>query len=122
MLRLTLETASTNIEDKCIDLLRYVEDGLLGEYMTGVHVLCSPEFFTKLTGHPKVEKAYENWQQGVMLINDVGEARAVSLGTIDNFSTYFAPANFNETVNTLNQTPYAKQEPRKFERGTDLYT
>ena len=33
-----------------------------------------------------------------------------------------APADFNETVNTLGQPLYAKQEPRKFERGTDLHT
>jgi len=33
-----------------------------------------------------------------------------------------APADFNETVNTLGQPLYAKQEPRKFDRGTDLHT
>ena len=51
-----------------------------------------------------------------------GEAHAFPLGTIDTFATYFAPADFNETVNTLGQSLYAKQEPRKFERGTDLHT
>ena len=44
------------------------------------------------------------------------------LGTVDTFGTYLAPADFNETVNTLGQPLYAKQEPRKFERGTDLHT
>ena len=38
------------------------------------------------------------------------------------FSSASAPADFNETVNTLGQSLYAKQEPRKFERGTDLHT
>jgi hypothetical protein len=51
-----------------------------------------------------------------------GEAHCFPLGTIDTFGTYFAPADFNETVNTLGQPIYAKQEPRKFERGTDLHT
>ncbi len=51
-----------------------------------------------------------------------GEAHAFPLGTIDSFATYFAPADFNETVNTLGQLLYAKQEPRKFDRGTDLHT
>lgn len=51
-----------------------------------------------------------------------GEAHAFPLGTVDTFSTYFAPADFNETANTLGQALYAKQEPRKFERGTDLHT
>ena len=51
-----------------------------------------------------------------------GEAHAFPLGTVDTFATYFAPADFNETVNTLGQPIYAKQEPRKFDRGTDLHT
>lgn len=51
-----------------------------------------------------------------------GEAHAFPMGTVDTFGTYVAPADFNETVNTLGQPLYAKQEPRKFERGTDLHT
>ncbi|MGO1069582.1 major capsid protein [Lysobacter sp. CA199] len=50
------------------------------------------------------------------------EGHAFPLGTIDTFATYVAPADFNETVNTLGQLLYAKQEPRKFDRGTDLHT
>lgn len=148
-----LATASTNVKAKCYEVSRLIEDGLKGEFMTGIHVLCSPEFFTALTGHAKVEKAFENWQQGAILINDVragfsfagltfeeyrgqatdpagntrrfiaaGEAHAFPVGTVDTFGTYFAPADFNETVNTLGQPLYAKQEPRKFDRGTDLHT
>lgn len=148
-----LGTATTNVKAKCITALAAIEDSLKGEFMTGVHCLCSPEFFMALTTHAKVEKAFENWQQGAILINDVrrgftyagitfeeyrgqatdpdgntrrfiaaGEAHAFPLGTVDTFGTYFAPADFNETVNTLGQPLYAKQEPRKFERGTDLHT
>ncbi|MEZ0191175.1 major capsid protein [Ralstonia solanacearum] len=51
-----------------------------------------------------------------------GEAHVFPLGTLDTFATYFAPADFNETVNTLGQPMYAKQEPRKFDRGTDVHT
>ncbi|OSM07663.1 major capsid protein [Magnetofaba australis] len=50
------------------------------------------------------------------------EGHAFPLGTSQTFATYFAPADFNESVNTLGQPLYAKQEPRKFERGTDLHT
>jgi len=148
-----LGSASTNIKAKCYELSRAIEDSLMGEFMTGIRVLCSPEWFTAFTTHAKVEKAYENWQQGAVLINDMrsgftfsnisfeeyrgqasdadgnvrrfiaaGEAHAFPLGTVDTFSTYFAPADFNETVNTLGQELYAKQEPRKFERGTDIHT
>jgi hypothetical protein len=148
-----LNVATTNVKSKCINTLAAIEDSLKGEFMTGVHCLCSPEFFMALTTHAKVEKAFENWQQGAILINDVrrgftyagitfeeyrgqatdptgatrrfiaaGEAHAFPLGTVDTFGTYFAPADFNETVNTIGQPLYAKQEPRKFERGTDLHT
>lgn len=51
-----------------------------------------------------------------------GEAIAYPEGTLDTFATYFAPADFNETVNTPGLELYAKQEPRKFDRGTDLHT
>ncbi len=50
------------------------------------------------------------------------EGHAFPLGTVETFSSYFAPADFNETANTMGQPLYAKQEPRKFERGTDLHT
>jgi len=51
-----------------------------------------------------------------------GEAIAFPEGTMDTFATYFAPADFNETVNTPGLEIYAKQAPRKFDRGTDLHT
>ena len=148
-----LITDSTNVRQKCVDTLAHIEQNLLGEFMTGVRCLCSQEFFEKLIAHPKVEKAYELFQQGAVLRDDVragftfggivfeeyrgqatdgngatrrfiaaGEAHAFPVGTIDTFGTYVAPADFNETVNTLGQPLYAKQDARKFERGTDLHT
>ena len=126
---------------------------LKGEFMTGVHCLCSPEFFDALTDHVKVKDAFAYSQQRAVLIEDMragftfggvtfeeyrgqatamngvarrfiaaGDAHAFPLGTVDTFSTYYAPADFNETANTLGQALYAKQEPRKFDRGTDLHT
>ena len=43
-------------------------------------------------------------------------------GTTETFATYVAPADFLETVNTLGQFLYAKQEPRDFNRGIDIHT
>ena len=152
-----LTTEATKVRQKCVDVLAHIEENLRGEFMTGARCLCSSTFFEKLIAHPVVEKAYENYQQGAILRDDVragftfggivfeeyrgkasyvkadgsaetrefiapGEAHAFPLGTIDTFGTYVAPADFNETVNTLGQPLYAKQEPRKFERGTDLHT
>jgi hypothetical protein len=53
---------------------------------------------------------------------DPSEGHAFPLGTLNTFATYYAPADFNETANTIALPLYAKQEPRKFERGTDLHT
>ena len=50
------------------------------------------------------------------------EAHMFPVGTMSAFETYFAPADFNETVNTPGLELYAKQEPRKFGRGTDIHT
>ncbi|CAQ55409.1 major capsid protein [Wolbachia endosymbiont of Culex quinquefasciatus] len=148
-----LGTATTDVKRKCMEVLRHIEDNLSGEYMTGVHALVNPEFFDALTSHSKVKEAYERWQEGAALRNDMrsgftfcgitfeeyrGQAtdpegtvrrfiekdtgHCFPLGTASTFTTYFAPADFNETVNTLGQPLYAKQEPRRFDRGTDLHT
>lgn len=148
-----LSTAATDVKKKCLEVVRYIENNLRGEYMMGVHALVSPEFFDALTGHSKVKEAYERWEDGAALRNDMrsgftfggitfeeyngqatdadgnvhrfiaaGEAHCFPVGTIDTFATYFAPADFNETVNTLGQPIYAKQAPRQFDRGTDLHT
>jgi len=148
-----LANAATNVKKACANVLRHFEDNLKGEFMTGVHCLCSPEFFDALTDHVKVKDAFAYSQQRAVLIEDMragftfggvtfeeyrgqatdmngvarrfiaaGDAHAFPLGTVDTFSTYYAPADFNETANTLGQALYAKQEPRKFDRGTDLHT
>lgn len=148
-----LVNTNTNVKSKCMEVVRHIEDNLMGEVYTGIHALCSPEFFDALTSHQKVEEAYKYYTQGAGLVQDVrrgftyggitfeeyrgqatdasgtvrrfiaaGEAHAFPIGTMDTFATYFAPADFNETVNTLGQELYAKIEPRKFDRGADLHT
>ncbi|MFD1913804.1 major capsid protein [Halodurantibacterium flavum] len=54
-----LGTAGTNVQAKCREVSRHIEEELKGESMSGIHVLVSPEFFDKLIGHPKVEEAYK---------------------------------------------------------------
>ena len=43
-------------------------------------------------------------------------------GTQNVFKNFICPADFLETVNTLGQRRYAKQEARKFNRGIDIHT
>lgn len=148
-----LNVPTTDVKAKCLEVIRHIEDNLRGEFMTRVHCLVSQEFFDTLTGHPKVQKAYDRWMEGAALRTDMraafpfagitfeeyrgqatdpegdvrrfiaaGEGHCFPIGTIDTFGTYVAPADFNETVNTLGLPMYAKQEPKKFDRGTDLHT
>ncbi len=50
------------------------------------------------------------------------DAVAIPLGTLNVFEEYNAPADFNETANTLGLPQYAKVVPAKFDRGWDLHT
>jgi hypothetical protein len=52
-------TPGTNIQGKVRNVLRGIEDNLLGETMTTAHALVSSEFFDKLISHPKTEDAYK---------------------------------------------------------------
>jgi len=65
-----LGTASTDVLGKCQDVTAYMEDNLLGETMTGVHALCSPEFFRKLTSHASVKEAFKYYQSGPQILRE----------------------------------------------------
>ena len=47
------------------------------------------------------------------------KARFFPLGVPNLFRTYYAPANYNETVNTLGQRLYAKQKPMDYDKGIE---
>jgi hypothetical protein len=148
-----LGTATTDVKKKCLEVKRHIEKNLMGEVMNGIQTLVSPEFFDALTSHANVKDAYQRWNEGSALRDDLrdgfpfgglvfkeyiaeasdgdgnirrfiaaNEGHAFPLGTQETFKTYFAPADFNETVNTLGKPIYVKQESRKFERGTDIHT
>lgn len=59
--------------------------------------------------------------QAVRLIPE-GEGVAFPLGTLDTFTTYFAPANLMEAVGTYGQELYAYQLARDNGTGVDIYT
>lgn len=50
-----------------------------------------------------------------------GEGHAFPEGTGNTFEEVFAPGNFLETANTVGLPYYAKQEPRKFNAGIDIW-
>lgn len=53
---------------------------------------------------------------------DSNQGHAYPVGTVDSFKTVFAPGDFIETANTVGLPVYAKQEPRKYNRGVDVHT
>lgn len=148
-----LGNANTDVARKCLEVVRHIEKNLRGEFMNGIHALVSPEFFDALTSHAHVREAYQRWEEGRALRDDMrhgfpfkgivfeeysgeasdldgnvrrfiakDEAHCFPMATAETFRTYYAPADFNETVGTLGKPLYAKQDPRKFNRGTDIHT
>lgn len=110
------------------------------------HVLCSETFFASLMDNEDFVKAFDRAQEGAALRNDVsggvewqgltweqyedeingkklipeGEARAFPVDKPKLFITRFAPANYNETVNTKGLPYYSKSEPKRMGKGVDI--
>ncbi|MBU1418339.1 MAG: major capsid protein [Proteobacteria bacterium] len=62
-----LDTATTDVSAKCRQVVRLIEDNLLGDVMTGVHCLCGETFFDSLIGHENVEKFFVNHAKAIEL-------------------------------------------------------
>jgi len=154
-----LGTTGTDVGAKIDELVAYMEDNLNGEVMTGVHVLCSPEWFAKLIGHAKVVDAwkyydgaynvlredvrkkfvhrgvtFEEYRGSATYLQEDGtygtrrfipanEAIAFPIGTTDTFATYWAPADFIDTVNTMGEEIYVRQvvDP-EFQRWVKIHS
>ena len=63
-----LDVAGTEVVQKCWAVSRHMEDNLLGEIMSGVHVLCSSSFFDALTTHANVKNIYANWSAAANML------------------------------------------------------
>jgi len=53
----------TEVRTQCLNVTRHIEDNLLGEVMTGVHVLCGEQWFDALVEHPRVQEAFKYHQE-----------------------------------------------------------
>jgi hypothetical protein len=56
-----LDTSTTEVLLKCLQVKRYYEDNLKGERITGLLALVSEGFYDALTTHPTVKAAYSGW-------------------------------------------------------------
>jgi hypothetical protein len=144
-----LGTATTNIHEKCMQVVRGMQDRLGGAPLPGVVALCGDTFFDKFSTHAKTTEAYDSQQQALALsgaslayssfryggitwenyrgsVNGTpfiaaDECRFFPVGVPGLFRTFFAPADWNETVNTLGLPRYAKLKARQDDKGADLW-
>ncbi|MDR3322820.1 MAG: major capsid protein [Zoogloeaceae bacterium] len=145
-LTIPFSSASTNVLQLVLQAKRLAEKKLGGVAYSGFRAVVGSDFFDALVGHKGVKEAYANWQAaqdrlggdlrrgfvfaGVEFIEipdvvgdtaflpaEVGQLVPIGRGI---FKQYFAPANYNEAVNTIGQPWYAKSEPRKLGKGYDI--
>lgn len=143
-----LGTATTDVRLKCLDVARLIEAGLGAAPYTKIHAVCGATWFNNFISHDYVKDAYHRFMDSANLRNDprsgfefagitfeeyrgkigavgfvnAAQARAFPMGVPGLFKTYFGPADFMETVNTIGLPLYAKQERMKFDRGVELHT
>lgn len=143
---MALATATTKVRAEIVKAKRKSEDDLGGLMYKSMRAFCSPEFFDQFVSHGSVEAAYDRWMNGEFLRADLragfyhggvfweeyrgkvgstsfipaNEAYLVPEGVPDMFITHYAPADYEETVNTIGLPYYAKQEPMRMAKGRDL--
>jgi hypothetical protein len=129
---ITFSVTTTDIRQQLIAAKRLAEDEMGGVPITRFRAIASPEFFDALVGHTTVKDGYR-YQQGLVLGQDLrtrgfewGDVLFQEYrGTVDGVrfvpasvaflypeslggATYYAPADFVETVNTMGLPRYAK--------------
>lgn len=142
---IALSNTSTKVLQEVIANKGTIEDVLGGVAYTGMHALCSEEFFAALTSHPAVTETYK-YQMSSVLREDrrytgfefggvfweeyrgsVGAQRFVAAnkalliptGVPDMFMSYFSPAPYMETVNTIGFPFYMKQKNMDYDVGVE---
>ena len=59
-----LSVTTTDVRAYCMEIVRHIEDNLLGDVADGVECWCSPEIFDALIGHKVVKETYLNYVEG----------------------------------------------------------
>ncbi len=124
-----------DVRNQCVAIQRLSEDVLGAEMVTGYRAFCGDNFFDAFIASDAVKESLK-YQESSLLRTDLragfeyggitwenyrgrvsgvdffasDEAYVVPVGT-SIFATYFAPADYEETVNTLGLPVYAKQVP-----------
>lgn len=150
LLEFDFTAATPPVRTSCMQIIRAMETNLGGTPYDHIHCFCDATFFDGLTTEAGVLAAYDTYQTNAML-RDVstmrkgfpyggivfeeyagavggtasipaGAAFFFPVGTPGLFKTYFAPADYIETVNTVGLPLYAKQERMVMDKGVTVET
>lgn len=111
-----LTTAGTEVLAKIEEVIAHIQDNaLVGDVMMGVVALCSPEYFSALIAHPKVQAAYQYYASTQEpLRNRLGGATAIYR------EFQFGGVLFREIRDSVNGTRFiAANEAYFLPMGTD---
>lgn len=141
--------AAGALREKCDDVDRLVANNLGAVTYSGLHALCGTAFWKNLIAHPEVREIYLASQTAAMRLLDptayrgtlkignitfeeyrgkVGSTDYVHtdkvhifpVGVPNLFRTYWAPADYMETVNTPGREWYAKLFPMPNDKGMSM--
>lgn len=145
-----LENASPTpgaLRKLCASVVRSIQDELDGLPLQTVTALCSSDFFDDLISHPEVRDSYLGYIAaaelrggyaygtfdfgGIKFVEYRGKVGGTDFvaagkchifpnGVPGLFRSYYAPADYIETVNTLGQRLYAKQYTMDNGKGVNL--
>ena len=141
-------TLAQGLKLACIDLRRTMQDAMQLMPWSDIQVECSPGFWDQILTSTETRDAYNRYQDNAFardsnyapfqysqvmfeeLRGEVGttpfvtddEAFAYPITPANLFRKFSAPGTFMETVNTIGLDYYAKQEPLKFNTGTEIHT
>ena len=141
-----LDSASTDVRSKCDEALDLIAAELGGVMTTGAVAYCGKNYWRSFIGHKSVKETFLNQAQAAELRSAVpdtfdfgginwnryrgqvgntpmigdDEAYIVPLGVPNLLIGRFAPANYNETVNTMGLPLYAKGIEKRNGTGWDL--
>lgn len=147
-----LDQTTTDVRVECHKAKRKMEAKLGMKPYRSMRAVCSASFFDALVSNADVKSAWDRWQDGGWLREDLSAGQGgtggfayggiyweeyrggingtdfieadtaylVPEGVPNLFKTYFAPADYMETVNTKGLPYYAKQEPMPMNKGVEL--
>ena len=109
--------ANANMGTKLLNVVRHMEDNLLGESMTGAHALVDSDWFDAFTTHTSVEEAYKYYASVQEPLREDTRRRFVHKGVA--IEEYRGTASYLDADDTVTNRKFiTANEARFFPLGT----